>query len=285
MSDAAGRRRFIVGLDASEEADAALAWARSHAGDDDEIVAVHAWQLPMVTSYDALIVQMPDDAEAVATAGLTERVRGENDDRIVPIVRQGHAGRAVVEEADDRDADMIVVGHRGQSRLSMLLGSTANYVVHHAHRPVVIVRAGLGERTRRVVVGVEDMGSDAQGDLVAWAAALPGVEHVTVVHAWVLPPIAETYVPMANTLHEDMDAAALDVARAAVDAAGPLPDGVEVVAESARGPAGSALIREAEEADLVVVGTRGRGGFAGLVLGSTSASVAAHAPAVVAVVP
>lgn len=285
MSDVRGRQRFIVGLDASEESDAALAWARAHAGADDELIAVHAWQLPMVTSYDALIVQMPDDAEEVARAGLTDRIGEEGDDRIVPVVRQGHAGRALVEEAEDRDADVIVVGHRGQSRLSMLLGSTANYVLHKAGRPVVVVRAEHGGPTRRVVVGVEDMGADTQADLVRWAASLPGVEHVTVLHSWVLPPIAETYVPVNTSLYEDMDAGALDVARAAVEAAGDLPDGVEVVAGSARGPAGSSLVRAAEDADLVVVGTRGRGGFTGLVLGSTSASVAAHAPAVVAVVP
>ena len=74
-----------------------------------------------------------------------ERVRGE--------LLRGHTGQSLVQVADDLDADLVVVGHRGDGRISLMLGSTANYVVHHTVRPVVVMR---GEVTtgvvRRVVI-------------------------------------------------------------------------------------------------------------------------------------
>jgi nucleotide-binding universal stress UspA family protein len=57
-----------------------------------------------------------------------------------------------------------------------------------------------------------------------------------------------------------------------------------VTPQVVRDPGGRALVRASESADLVVVGSRGRGGFAGMLLGSTSAEVAAHSATSVVVV-
>jgi nucleotide-binding universal stress UspA family protein len=67
-------------------------------------------------------------------------------------------------------------------------------------------------------------------------------------------------------------------------AAGPAPDGVRIVPVVVRDAGGRALIKASEDADLVVVGSRGRGGFAELLLGSTTAEVAAHSRTTVVVV-
>lgn len=68
------------------------------------------------------------------------------------------------------------------------------------------------------------------------------------------------------------------------DLPGPLPERVVADTAAARRPA-SALIEAAENADLLVVGSRGRGGFAGLVLGSVSQQLAHHTPCPVVIVP
>jgi len=283
----ATRRTVIVGVDASEESNQALEWARGVAGEDDRIVVVHAWEMPLVTGYDVALPIDPHEIEEYATKGLDELVERVGDDRLVPSVRQGHPGRAVLSEAED--ADLVVVGHRGDSRVSMMLGSTANYVLHHTEKPVVVVRGDHVRPPRTVVVGVDDHDLASAPDnesvrALKWAYGLPGVEQVRVVHAWFLPALAIGYFPSAATDLDAMDHGAEAIVDRVLEAAGPPPDGVNVVPEAVRGTAGFALIEASRDADLVVVGSRGRGGFSGLLLGSTSAELASHSHCPVAVV-
>jgi len=178
-----------------------------------------------------------------------------------------------------------------------MLGSTANYVVHHATTPVVVVRGDEPvSPPRRVVVGVDDdVGMDDTDDGAAgevdspslralrWAVDLPGVEHVTALHAWFLPPIAVgMFTP--NVELAAMDQAAKRVAQRAAAAIGPVRDGVTLEAVSGRGSADFAMREASRDADLVVVGSRGRGGFSELLLGSTIAPLLAHSHAPVAVI-
>lgn len=285
MSDTA--RTIVVGVDRSKESDDALDWARSLAVEGDRLLAVHAWNLPVVTSDDALMVGDPAEVERLSAAGLAELLDEIGDDRLEPVNRRGHAGRTIVEAADEVDADMIVVGHRGNSRLSLMLGSTANYVVHHTERPVVVVRGDAPRPPRRVVVGVDDFDDPADSPSVRalqWAYGLPGVEEISAIHAWYLPPLAVGVFPATVNEFDSMDSAAQAVTDRVLEAAGAPPDGVEVTGGPARGTGGFALIEASRDTDLVVLGRRGRGGFSELLLGSTSAEVAAHAHAPVAVI-
>ena len=72
------------------------------------------------------------------------------------------------------------------------------------------------------------------------------------------------------------------------DATGAIPTGPDAMEPHrllGEGPAAEVLLRAAERADLLVVGSRGRGGFAGLLLGSVSQQCAQHAPCPVVIVP
>ena len=288
------RRNSVVGVDASPEADAALDWARAVAGEGDRIVVVHAWELPLVTGYDMVVTIDPAEIEELSQQGLHELLNRVGDARITPVTRQGHAGRALVTEADDHDADMVVVGHRGKGRMSMMLGSTANYVLHHTERPVVIIRGDHVAPPRSIVVGVDDhdlADDDAPGihenasvRALRWAYSMPGVEEVRVVHAWFLPALAVGMFATVAAEMDSMDASAKEVVDRVLAAAGSPPANVAVVGEAVRGTPGFALIEASRDADLVVVGSRGRGGFAGLLLGSTSAEVASHSHSPVAVI-
>lgn len=78
---------------------------------------------------------------------------------------------------------------------------------------------------------------------------------------------------------------AMEMLSQALDDAGGVPPGVSVERSAMFGSAVELLLEQAAEAELLVVGTRGRGGFAGLVLGSVSQQVVQHGPCPVVVVP
>lgn len=137
----------------------------------------------------------------------------------------------------------------------------------------------------RVVVGFD--GSDAARAAVDWAAAeavLRG-RGLTIVHA-LLPPVTTgglgVGLPPSLDMLDDLQAAALAELE---QVAAPLRTEELVVEGTVRiGAPSSVMLEASEEADLVVIGSRGHGGFRGLLLGSVSAQVAAHAGCPVAVI-
>jgi len=287
-------QKIVIGVDSSVEAAEALAWARRYAGPEDLLVAVHAWAPPHLGQSPYLSPVEPlrtDDLERVAADSLDRLLAPNHDDRIHPMLSEGRPGPCILAEASD--ADLIVVGHRGESRMAMMLGSTANYVLHHADRPVVVVHGDRTALPRRIVVGVDDrdVGPDDAPVVdsrsvraLRWAYELSGAEHVTAIHGWSLQPLAwDLFGSMPQHVTE-LETAAQAVVDKVVEAAGPPPDGVCVSRHVVQDIGSRALIEASRDADLVVVGSRGRGGFTGLLLGSTSAEVAAHSHVPVAVV-
>lgn len=134
--------RIIVGIDGSTQATKALLWAIDHARDNDTIVAMHAWQVPAMSGLEApgynpaeVEVEANRLVETVITEIITDRADRPS---IETAMHHGHAGRSLVDEADD--ADLIVVGTRGHGTVKgMLLGSVSTYVLRHAHCAVVVV--------------------------------------------------------------------------------------------------------------------------------------------------
>jgi len=134
----------------------------------------------------------------------------------------------------------------------------------------------------RIVVGVD--GSDHSRRALAWAIGEARARQAALVavHAWHLPAAAASYAgPLVDPkLLEEEAAKALADALASADA-----HGVEVEQRVVRGGPAAALLDAAADADLLVVGSRGHGGFAGLLLGSVSQQVCHHAACPVVVVP
>jgi nucleotide-binding universal stress UspA family protein len=135
----------------------------------------------------------------------------------------------------------------------------------------------------RIVVGVD--GSEGAQRSLHWALTEARLRHarVDVVHAWHFPySVGAPYVPLAtNDFNFEDDARViLDHALDAEDTTG-----VEVNRLLACGPAVPMLLEAAKGAELLVVGSRGRGGFTGLLLGSVSQQVLHHAPCPVVVIP
>ena len=143
-----------------------------------------------------------------------------------------------------------------------------------------------------IVVGVD--GSPESLAALRWAAAearLRGARLVAV-HAWLFVPPPEVgalgmipvpAVDLPGAVEAESDAAEAEFEAALANA---FPEGVpaEVERKLVEDDAGEALVRESKQADLVVVGSRGRSGIAAVLLGSVSKHVVDHAPCPVVVV-
>ncbi len=93
----------------------------------------------------------PADSRDSLTAkaqGLVQRAKAAGANATF-LVWEGEPGEAIVAAAESENADLIVVGSHGRSGVSrFLIGSVSDYVVRHAHCPVMVVRGGV-EPARR----------------------------------------------------------------------------------------------------------------------------------------
>jgi nucleotide-binding universal stress UspA family protein len=281
--------QIIVGMDESEGAASALRWALEEGeGRDWKVRAVLAWsfldqhQLQATDSFD------PDYNEEAARRTLADvvcRAVGAEAAAGVDLEVVCDLPTAVLVDRS-ADADLLVVGARGLGGFkSLLLGSVSDQCLRHARCPVAVVRAGVEpvrHVTERIVVGVD--GSPTAQRALRWAIELARPAHATVdvVHAWQPAVLGGPLAPVVVEA-DAVGAAAqrtLDEAIASIDATG-----VEVGRVLSCGGAAGAILDAASDADLVVVGSRGCGGFTGMLLGSVSHQVAHHAPCPVVVVP
>jgi nucleotide-binding universal stress UspA family protein len=286
----------VVGVDGSAESDDALRWALAEAQLRHlPLRPVWAWypsgspeeteKLASLSSVAELRLRLGDDLRSYvdrATQG-ADTSGVAIDSRVV----YGHPTEQLVREAgDDR---LLVVGSRGRGGIkASMLGSVSHSCAQYARGAVAVVR---GDRRRhtgtgRVVVGVDgSAASVAALRLARDAAALRGARTV-VIHAWTLPYLALT-APAWAVWPEDVGEAEAQ-ARVRLDESLRLgaADRTRVDTEAilVNTFPGRALLDAAQEADLLVVGTRGNGGWKGLLLGSVSMQCLTHSPCPVVVV-
>lgn len=301
MAHGAAQRVVAVGVEADAGSGAALRWAAAEArASGATLRIVHAWSLPVANWSDlgaspALEPQVFHDA---ATAIVTEAGRRAErwlavDGPPVELVTpEGPAVSALLDAA--ADADLLVVGSHGRGPIGDLvhLGSVAAACAHRARVPVVVVRpdaagpAAGGPDAGPVVVGVDGSPGGDRAMAVAARLAAHRAVPLLVVHGWdqlAMPgpdgtmPTASDPGGQAAADHLVADACA----RARTGAGGSLP----VMGRAVPGPAVPVLLDAARSASALVVGSRGRGGFARLVLGSVSTHCLHHAPCPVVVVP
>ncbi len=275
-------QRVIVAYDGSADADRGLDWAVEHARARNlplEVIASAGdlQYLPERTAdqADQLVESWLGTAAArLEESGFADWTTAVTKARIVP---------ALLEES--ASASMVVLGAQGHGVLGgMLLGSVSQHLTRHASCPVVVVRGQHTAGSKRVVVGVD--GSEAGLDALAFgfehAADIGGT--VVAVHGGSAAAMTGPWdVDVAPGVAEQMDAAQRLLAEAVAGLREQHPD-VPLELQAMPVPAVRALTDVSLTAALVVVGTRGRGGFTGLLLGSVSSGVVQHAHCTVAVV-
>lgn len=143
-------KTIIVGVDGSEPSLKALRWAASQAdADGAELVVLCAWTIapapsasPEFTYSVHAGAEPPADQAKVRLMQSITKVLGQNPRVLVrPEVKEGNAAKVLMEAAEARNADLLVVGTRGLGGFGgLLLGSVSQHVAVHAGCTVVIVR-------------------------------------------------------------------------------------------------------------------------------------------------
>jgi nucleotide-binding universal stress UspA family protein len=285
------QRAIVVGVDGSATSDVALDWATDKAARESRpLHLVCAYSLPMAGA-SPMAAPIENDLK-VGTQKIAEKAVARVHERapqveVTSTVRMANASVAILEAA--ADAGAVVVGSRGHRPLrGALLGSTALQVATHAPCPTIVVREpGTGtvsSEPRRIVVGTD--GSDTSQNALTYAFAqahLRGCELV-IVHAWLLDISGGRLIDVASTTAENVEEEQRRLVEQQVAGlASRYPDVVthQVIA---RDEPSALLTKLSADAELLVVGSRGRGGFRSLLLGSVSQRVLQTAECPVAVV-
>jgi nucleotide-binding universal stress UspA family protein len=279
----------IVGVDGSPSALRALRLAvREAAYRHLPLRVVHAFVWPLMpVPLGPSPAGPPEgglrhDAERIVDEAIREAATHNAGVPVTGEVITGAAAPILVEES--RHASMLVLGDRGLGGFTgLLVGSVAVQVAAHAHCPILVAR-GI-EHAGPVVVGVDGSPtSDLAIDFAMAEANLRGTE-LLAIHTWTHPVSTGPgdMQPLVYDLDEVTNEETRVLAEAIAGRCDRYPD-LKVNVQVLHGHAGRALVHASAEAELVVVGARGRGGLAGLLLGSVSQAVLHHADCPVAIV-
>ncbi|UIZ92074.1 universal stress protein [Corynebacterium sp. CNCTC7651] len=280
----------VVAVDGSPASDNAVRWAANTAMKRDvPLRLASSYTMPQFLYAEGMVPpqELFDDLQR-------ETMRKIDDAReialqVAPDLRIGHA---VAEGSPidmllemSRDAGMIVMGSRGLGGLSgMVLGSVSGAVVSHANCPVVVVREdnAVTEENKYgpVVVGIDGSEVSRRAAEVAFEEAQARGAELVAVHTWI---DAQLQAPGAGySVSEDRWAQAQEEKGQLLDDylanLGSSYPGVEIRKIITRDRPVRALTEAAQGAQLLVTGSHGRGGFKGMLLGSTSRALLQSAP-------
>lgn len=299
---------IVVGVDGSDQSTCALLWAAREAERRRApLYVVTAYSVPVfaASSMDAGYATVDDDviresAQAVLDHSLSH-LEGMSVD-VHPRIEAGDAAGVLLDLSEE--AELMVLGSRGRGGfVGRLLGSVSSALPAHAKCPTAVIpvcsgaRLGhpeLGSKSVKdkpaapvepvVVVGVDGSEQARMASLAAAEEARSRGLPLRVICsiapfngslAWVPAPVDR------EALRADL---AVQLAAGRDWLKSHYPD-VDIRVDLVDGPPAEVLIEASATSELLVVGTRGRGGFAGMLLGSTSQGVLHHARGPVLVVP
>ncbi|MFE6282982.1 universal stress protein [Streptomyces sp. NPDC057877] len=285
----------VVGVDGSESSLAAVETAAREArarGASLRVVHAFIWPALPVPLGPSPVGPSEGGLRRLAENLLTKAV--ERARATAPDVRVDRAlvtGEALtVLRTESRTAELVVVGSRGMGGfVGLLVGSTAVHLAAHGLCPVLVVREQPATVDGGpVVVGVDGSPVGARAVDFAFAEAELRKAPLVALHAWTtwnapLPAPRDPSLPYANPPGE-LAAEEERLLHESIAGRQERYPGVVVEHKVVHGGTREALIEASRSAQLLVVGSRGRGGFTGLLLGSVSQAVLHHAHCPVAVV-
>ncbi|MGN8048490.1 universal stress protein [Curtobacterium sp. 22159] len=275
---------IVVGFDGSDPAVAALERAlvlAERLSSPVEVVTSWRWPLTWSTLPVANTWSPHDDAEEIRRHA--DEIIGRHASLGVDVrTRTVEGGPAETLLAAADAARLLVVGSRGRGGFrGLLLGSVSTACIQHATCPVLVDRgdtttADADAPRRPIVVGVD--GSPESGRALRFAVTLGrrlGLP-VRTITTWQWPDALNRDEPPFDHWSPEQDA--LATASSALDAADDvIDDDVDVESELIEGRPAEVLLEAGRDASFLVLGSRGLGGFRGLLVGSVTQECAQHA--------
>jgi nucleotide-binding universal stress UspA family protein len=294
MSESETHRGILVGVDGSAASKAAVAWATLEATMHRlPLTLVHVVVPVVPTSmasaefaYAADFFRWQEDQAVLVLDEARQTVADSSHDStpssVNSVVLHGGAVATLVDLS--KDADMIVVGARGMGAFSRaLLGSVSTGLVHHAHCRVAVIHDDppAVAADAPVLVGIDGSPASLSATEIAFGEASRRGVHLVALHAW--RDITTMYELSGLDVDQLESEARLALSERLAGFEERYPD-VEVHRVVVSGQPSRQLAEYAKNAQLVVVGSHGRGGFAGMLLGSVSTAIvhAVKSPAIVA---
>lgn len=288
----AGPHGIVVGVDGSTSSQAALEWAARDAKlRDIPLTIVHV--LATVDAAAWVDVPIPEDfiemrdrqGEQTMREAVDAVAKWIPEGSRVPVRQHMVEGRAVGTLVDlSKDAEMVVVGCRGLGKVEgLILGSVSAGLLHHSHGPVAVIHEDVTASNRPanapVVVGVDGSPASERAVELAFDEASRRGVGLVAVHAWF-----DQSATVPGLYWDDFRIEAEEIlAERLAGWSERYPD-VAVERAAVESKPAQELIARSGSAQLVVVGSHGRGGFAGLLLGSVGSAVAHAARSAVIVV-
>ncbi len=275
--------RVMVGVDGSAAATAALRWGGAlAAATGAELVAVHAYRRPYaeipVAEHERMLVER---AEIIDRQWVRPAVEAGAEVR--SLIVEGDPRSLLPATADDEDVDLLVLGRTGRRAGPgfLHLGSVVEHVAHEARRPLAVIPSDAPVPSRLIVLGVD--GSAEAAAATAWCSEVASAFGGFVVAVTVDEPIAE-WTPnwdernWRRGAERDLATWISPLTQAGIE--------VDAVPTENLYPADGLLgVAAARTADLLVIGTRGAGGFFGLRFGGVAMKVLHRASLPLVLVP
>lgn len=292
--------RVLIAYDGSPNATEAVALAESISWPNDSRIRVVTVIEPSVMAISGPLdrgASYTPELDEVITASANSMMReavdrlGSSRRSVDGKVLRGRAASAIVDDARDFDADLVIIGSRGHGAIaSLLLGSVSSEVVDHAPCPVLVARRAT--LTKLVLATDESTAARVAEDiLVRWpifaGTPIRVVSVAEVIHPWTTGIAPTMYKEAMDAYAADLREAKMEHERIAGDAAVRLRErGRSVEAETRTGDAAVEIVTVAAEqgADLIVLGSRGRTGLSRLLLGSVARNVVSGSTASVLIV-
>jgi nucleotide-binding universal stress UspA family protein len=257
-----------------------------------ELHVVHVWHdVPTPHAHSFVRAQLRQEAQEILDKQ-AEKIEGAGGTVAKAHIGEGRTIDEILDLSEELQVGLLIVGSRGLGGVKrILMGSVSEGIVHHARRPVLVMRGGENAWPPARIVVADDSSEDAKkaGELAVNIGKLFGARALLVrVHSKRLEDARENGTPESRKVSEPLRQAEMDLDARADGLEDILGSRLQTEIRTAEGDPALAILEAAQEGDdptLIAVGSRGLGTIQRMRLGRVSTKVLRAAAGPVLVYP